>query len=860
MNYKKTSEEILQEYNVDSRVGLTEERVIENRAQFGKNELDKAEKPSFFKRVLEQFKDILILLLLAAALISFLVDPHEWLESLIIVIVVLFTVFLGVIQETSAEQSLAALEKISSPDATVLRNGQRQIIPTKDVVVGDVILLEAGDFIPSDGRLIEVHQLQVDESALTGESLPVNKNVEAIAQEKVSLGDQKNMVFSGTVCTYGRAKMIVTSVGMGNEVGKIAGMLLEEKQEKTPIQLKLDQISKVIGAMCLFICVVVFFLEYQSGVSWIEAFKTSVALAVAAIPEGLATVVTIVLALGVNRMVNKNAIIRHLPAVETLGSASIICSDKTGTLTQNKMSVVEAYKDNTGGKEFEAQPEFKELLRYFTLCSDGEIKIDDGKIIALGDPTETALVEASYKFGETKEDLSKEYHRIGEMSFDSDRKMMTVFYKTQDGILSITKGAPDVILKRCVKEHPQALEDNEKMAKKALRVLAVATRKWTAFPEDLKSEIVETNLEFQGLVGMIDPPRQEVKDSIAQAVAGGIKTIMITGDHIVTATAIAKELGIYQEGDLAITGIQLDQMSDVDLNKMGEKISVYARVAPENKVRIVKMWQEKGHVVSMTGDGVNDSPALKMADIGCAMGITGTDVSKGAADMILTDDNFSTIVEAVKEGRTIYANIKKNVQFLLSSNIGEVFTIFIASILNILGLSNGIPLLPIHLLWVNLITDSLPAFALGMEPAEEGIMKQKPRPKTESFFANKLGFTIFWQGLMIGLLTLTSYLIGYQVDYVTGMSMAFMTLSLGQLFHSFNMKSSRSILNKKIFNNKYLWLSFIIGLLLQVLVMYTPLNEVFNLVPLTGMMLFVAVSLAICPIFIVEIVKSFVKH
>ncbi|MFV0479384.1 MAG: calcium-translocating P-type ATPase, PMCA-type [Anaerorhabdus sp.] len=860
MSYKKSIDEILNEYQVDALNGLNEGAVAKNRELHGRNELDKPKKDSFFKRVLLQFKDILILLLLAAALISFLVDPHEWLESVIIVVVVLFTVLLGVIQESNAEKSLEALEKMSAPQATVLRDGQRQTVEAKEVVVGDIVLLEAGDFIPSDGRLLESHHLQIDESTLTGESLPVTKTTEAIIQEKVPLGDQTNMAFSGTTCTYGRGKMIVTSVGMSNEVGKIAGMLMNEKQEQTPIQIKLDQISKIIGIMCLVICVVVFVLEYQSGMGWLDAFKTSVALAVAAIPEGLATVVTVVLALGVSKMVKKNAIIRYLPAVETLGSASVICSDKTGTLTQNKMTVVKAYQSEHGLSDFTGKEEkFKEMMRYFSLCSDGEIKIDGDRIISLGDPTETALVEASYRLGEVKEELYKQYQRSGELAFDSDRKMMSVFYTTADGIISITKGAPDVVISRCKNKSDEALEINEQLASDALRVLAVAIRKWDKIPEKIESDVIEKDLEFVGLIGMIDPPRLEVKKAIEEAKAGGIKTVMITGDHLTTATAIAKELGIYQDGDMAITGVQLDQMSDVDLKQAGENIRVYARVAPEHKVRIVEMWQEKNHVVAMTGDGVNDSPALKASDIGCAMGITGTDVSKGAADMILTDDNFATIVEAVKEGRTIYANIKKNVQFLLSSNIGEVFTIFMASVLSLFGMNYGVPLLPIHLLWVNLITDSLPAFALGMEPAEDGIMNDAPRPKNESFFANHLGWTIAWQGIMIGSLTLISYLIGNQASHDVGMSMAFMTLSMGQLFHSFNMKSSKTIFSKSLFNNKYLWLSFGVGVLLQFLVMYTPANAIFNLVPLSWSFLLTALVLSMGPIVIVEIVKQFKK-
>ncbi len=860
MTYKKSKEEILQELNTDPEIGLTEEQVEDIRKQQGYNVLHEKKRESLIIRFLVQFKDPLIIVLLIAAAISIVVDPEEWIESLIILIVVIFNAVLGIAQELNAEKSLEALKEMSAPHATVLRNQERKSIDSKDVVVGDIILLEAGDFIPSDGRLIEVHNLQVDESVLTGESVPVNKKDLVIEAEDVALGDQKNMVFASTVCTYGRGKMVVTTVGMENVIGKIAGMLMEDDKEKTPLQIKLSQISKMIGFMCFVICVVVFYMEYQSGVHWLEAFKTSVALAVAAIPEGLATVVTIVLALGVTRMVKSNAIIRHLPAVETLGSASIVCSDKTGTLTQNKMTVVSVYQEDTGIQDFNQDEKFRETLKYFTLCTDGEIHFEDGKIKHLGDPTETALVEASYHLGDKKEQLYRQYDRKEEIAFDSTRKMMTVFYNTPEGVISVTKGAPDVVIARCQGSYEKALAANETMANKALRVLAVAIRKWEKIPQELTTEQVESEMTFLGLVGMIDPPREEAKQAIAEAKKGGIRTIMITGDHITTAQAIAKQLGILEKGHQAITGLELEKMTEDELESRGELISVYARVAPEHKVRIVKMWQKKGHVVAMTGDGVNDSPALKAADIGCAMGITGTDVSKGVADMILTDDNFATIIKAVKEGRTIYNNIKKDVQFLLSSNIGEVFTIFMASLLSLVGLSLGIPLLPIHLLWVNLITDSLPAFALGMEPAEEGIMEQKPRPKKESFFANRLGWTIFWQGIMIGMLTLISYIIGNRISHELGMSMAFMTLSMAQLFHSFNMKSSKTIFSKSLFNNKYLWGSFVVGVLLQFTIMYTPgLNSIFSLIPLPSEMLVVALAISFCPILIVEVVKQFSK-
>lgn len=858
MNFNEPKEKVVGRLNSDETLGLNETQAADSLREHGYNELAEKKKDSMIKKLVEQLKDPLILVLIAAAIVSIIVDPHEWVESLIIAVVVIFNAILGVMQESNAEKSLDALKKMSAPNAKVIRSGQKIVIPSREVVVGDIVILEAGDFVPSDGRIIESFNLQIDESALTGESVPVTKMTNWIDETEVPLGDQKNMAFCSTVCTYGRGKMIVTSIGMENEVGKIAKMLMSDEKELTPLQQKLNQISKVIGAMCLGICIVVFALEMFSGMSILDSFKTSVALAVAAIPEGLATVVTIVLALGVSRMVKNNAIVRKLPAVETLGSASIVCSDKTGTLTQNKMTVVKTFTLQSGLLDFsENQPdEVRQMMSYFTLCCDGELVAVDNDIKMIGDPTETALVFASYKMGDHKKDLLASVQHLDEIAFDSDRKMMSVFYQTKDGILQITKGAPDVILAKSANTSKEALEVNNNMAKDALRVLAVAVRKWDSLPE-LSSEVCETQMTFVGLAGMIDPPRLEVKDAIAQAKDGGIRTIMITGDHVVTATAIAKTLGILDEGQLAISGAELSQMSDEELYANIEEYSVYARVAPEHKVRIVNMWQKKGHVVAMTGDGVNDSPALKTADIGCAMGITGTDVAKNAADMVLTDDNFATIIRAVKEGRGIYNNIKKDVQFLLSSNIGEVLTIFAASLLSLIpGINLGTPLLPIHLLWVNLITDSLPAFALGVEPTDDDIMKEKPRHKDEDFFAHGLGFTIAWQGVMIGTLTLISYIIGNQQSHAIGMTMAFMTLSLAQLFHAFNVKSDKSIFHSHLFNNKYLWGAFAVGVLIQLFVMYTPgLHNVFKLESLSLMNSMIAAGLAFSVIIIVEITK-----
>ncbi|RHN03069.1 cation-translocating P-type ATPase [Dielma fastidiosa] len=857
----QTKQELEKALNVDTSIGLGSEEVKKRQAKDGFNELEQPKKASLFVRFMLQFKDTLVIILLIAALVSVLVEPGDWIDSAIIVFVVVVNAILGVVQESKAEKSLEALQKLSAPNAKVLRDGKKCVVPARELVVGDVLVLEAGDCVPSDARIVECHNLKVDESALTGESLPVEKNDEIIDKTEVALGDKTNMVFQSCNVTYGRAIAIVTSIGMQNEVGKIAGMLLAAKQEATPLQNKLDEIGKMIGIMCIGICIVVFGMEMLSGLSALDAFKTSVALAVAAIPEGLATVVTIVLALSVQKMVKQNAIVRRLPAVETLGSTSIVCSDKTGTLTQNKMTVVKTYTPAMGLRSFEETEDHEaiDMLNYFTLCSDAELIEENGQLIEIGDPTETALVAASLKKGFSKEKLAETYQRDAELAFDSERKMMTVFYKLNGQILSITKGGPDVTLARCVNaDITKAMAANDEMANDALRVLAVAVRVWDQIPEKLTSELIENDLTFIGLVGMIDPPRPEVKDAVAVAAKAGVRTIMITGDHITTAVAIAKNLGILTAGQKAIMGVELDKMSQEELESHIDEYSVYARVAPEHKVRIVKAWQAQGHIVAMTGDGVNDAPALKSADIGCAMGITGTDVAKGAAAMILTDDNFATIISSIREGRGIFDNIKKDVQYLLSSNIGEVLVIFGASLISVLIPASGfgVPLLPIHLLWVNLITDSLPAFALGMEPTEADVMNRKPRKKDEDFFAHGFLWTIIWQGIMVGVLTLCSYALGENVSHEYGMTMAFITLVGCQLFHSFNVKSHHSVFSKQIFNNKYLWGAAAVGVLLQVLIINVPfLSDIFKLVPLDPIHALEAIGISALTVVFVEIYK-----
>lgn len=861
--YKFKINEVEKKLNTNLDKGLTSNEAQNRLDKNGKNELTEKKKQSMLIKFFLEFKDVLIIILMVAAVVSLIIDPREWVESLIIFIVIIINAILGIIQENKAEKSLEALKKMSSPMCKVLRDGKVIPIETIHLVVGDIIMVEAGDFIPADARIIECSHLRVDESALTGESVTVEKIsdvIDGIEDKEIALANRKNMLFSSTFVTNGKAKAVVTEVGMKTEIGKIAGMLIGDDNQTTPLQQKLSQVGKVIGIMSIIICVVVFFLEMlttkgTSDTYLLDAFKTAIALAVAAIPEGLATVVTIILAIGVGNMAKKNAIVKKLPAVETLGSTSIICCDKTGTLTQNKMTVQELYH-HTNKKLKNLTEDDKELITYFALCCDAQITNVDGVEKRIGDPTETALIEFNNLYGRPIDKIE----RVADLPFDSIRKMMTVVVKVNNHYLSITKGAPDIILHHALlsdKEKQEILNANTNMASRALRVLGLGIKAHANKPEC--NENLEENLTFLGLVGMIDPARPEVKEAIEVASKAGIRTIMITGDHITTASAIAKELNILKDGYRAISSEELQKMSDEELGNQIEDYAVYARVSPEDKVRIVEMWQKKGKVVSMTGDGVNDSPALKKADIGCAMGITGTDVSKEAADMILADDNFTTIVEAVKEGRGIYNNVKKCVKYLLSSNIGEVLTIFLASFIALFGLNLGVPLSPIHLLWINLITDSLPAFGLGMEKASNDEMDKMPRPKTEGFFANKLGYEIALEGILIGVLTLVAYLIGSKQDHIVGQTMAFFTLSSLQLFHSYNIKSEKSIFKQNIFNNKSLNFAFVIGFILQLVVIYTPgLNtNVFGLVALQLKDLLICLGLSFMIVIVMEIAKAF---
>ena len=865
--YKKSSAEVVELLQSNVRDGLNAEQVVAMRDKHGLNELQENKKEPWIVKFLKQFADVLIIILLIAAVVSLIVDPDEWVESLVIFVVVLLNAILGVVQESKAEKSLEALKKMSSPNCKVIRNGKVDQIPSSQLVVGDIILVEAGDFVPADARLIDAVNLQVDESALTGESLPVNKHVDTITDDATALGDRKNMLFSSTFVTAGRAKAVVTAVGMQTEIGKIAGMLNSQKKTTTPLQDKLEQVGKAIGIISIFICVGVFLLNWllvEGGKAdaVVDCFKLAVSLAVAAVPEGLATVVTIVLSLGVQKMVKENAIVKKLPAVETLGSTSIVCSDKTGTLTQNKMTVLEVYDNGKLNLLSDLDASNHQLISHFALCCDAKIEVVDGVEKRIGDPTETALIELNNKYGV---DISG-IERVGEIPFDSDRKLMTVVVKLDGKYVSITKGAPDIMLKRVTNTQvlPGVEEGIVAMSTRALRCLALGIKVFDQMPE--VNDELEHGLELIGLVGMIDPPRPEVIDAISVARKAGVRTIMITGDNIITASAIAKQLGILEEGQRAISSEELDAMSYEELMEHIAEFSVYARVAPKDKVRIVTAWQAHGKVVAMTGDGVNDSPALKKADIGCAMGITGTDVSKEAADMILTDDNFSTIIKAVKQGRGIYDNIRKCVKYLLSSNIGEVLTILLATVisgLKIPGWELGIPLAGIHLLWINLVTDSLPAFGLGMEAPDDEIMLQKPRPKTEGFFTNNLALHIVLEGVCVGLLTLTSYIIGKTVigSHEVGSTMAFVTLALTQLLHSYNVKSEHTIFHKSTLNNKMLNLAFVIGFVLQMAVVYIPgvNTSIFQTVALKWNELLISVGLALAMVVIMETYKFVAK-
>ena len=867
--HSKTREEVLKSLSSNAERGLTSSQVAELQGKFGPNKLSESKKKTNLQRFLEQFKDVMIIILLLAAAVSFVVacfghDPMEFFEPALILLIVVLNAVLGVVQESKAEKALDALKNMSAPHARVLRDGAEQVIDASGLVPGDIIRLEAGDFVPADARLLKSAGLKSEESALTGESVPSEKDAEAAVEEKAPLGDRDNMVFSGCSVTYGTATAVVTGTGMQTEMGKIAGMLAGEQDTQTPLQQKLSQLGKYLGFVALAACAVIFVVGLINGIHVLEIFMTSVSLAVSAIPEGLPAIVTIVLAIGVQRMVKKNALIRRLPAVETLGSASVICSDKTGTLTQNRMTLTKVWVEGQQGLEAVSEENSqmaRHLLTLGTLCCDGSVTYGaDGKETHIGDPTETAILVAAHKNGLEQEALNGKYPRLGELPFDSDRKLMTSVNQMEGKTVVIVKGAFDVMAARCVKGDLEAArEKNDEMSRQALRVLAVGYKVIPSLPEELTSEALENGLTLLGLVGMIDPPRPEAKAAVATCRKAGIKPVMITGDHVVTASAIAKELGILGPEDRAITGAELDAMDDKALDENVEHIAVYARVSPENKIRIVKAWQKKGQVVSMTGDGVNDAPALKAADIGCAMGITGTDVAKGAADMTLTDDNFATIVDAVREGRGIYANIKKVVGFLLGTNIGEVLTVFFAMIL-----WHKTPLLSMQLLWINLVTDSLPAISLGMEAVESDVMEHRPKPKDEGIFAHGLGVQVVLQGCMFALLTLIAFVLGerYGGSLEAGQTMAFLVLSLTQIVQAFNMRSQHSLFVIGPFTNHKLNWAALASLLLVCLVLFTPVGVAFQLVLLPGWLYAAALGLILTPLVVMEIAKAIglVRH
>ena len=852
---------VLAEVDTNAETGLTKDEVKKRTEKYGKNKLQEKKKKSWAAKFFEQFKDVMIVILIIAAVVSFVIacvekNPKEFFEPVLILLIVILNAIMGVVQESKAEKALDALNNMSAPHARVVRDGEEKIINAADLVPGDIIILEAGDFVPADARLIKSVSLKSEESALTGESVPTDKDADKAVKAKAPIGDRSNMVFTGCSITYGTARAVVVATGMDTEMGKIAGLLSNEEEGATPLQQKLAKLGKNLGFVALAACAVIFVVGILSDIGILEMFMTAVSLAVSAIPEGLPAIVTIVLSIGVQRMVKKNAIIRRLPAVETLGSASIICSDKTGTLTMNRMTLVEAYTDSANATEeisSENTPKVKKLLTYATLCSNGSITIHGSRETHVGDPTETAIVSAAHKNGLEKDALNAKHPRLAELPFDSDRKLMSTINQIGGKLYVIVKGAVDVIEQRCIAGNlDKAREFNESMSARALRVLAVAYKEIDAVPEKLTSEELENGLTFMGLVGMIDPPRPKAKAAVAVCKEAGIKPIMITGDHVVTATAIAKQLGIFVEGDKAITGAELDEMSDRELDANLELISVYARVSPENKIRIVKAWQRKGQVVSMTGDGVNDAPALKAADIGCAMGITGTDVAKGSADMILTDDNFTTIVDAVREGRGIYANIKKVVGFLLGTNIGEVVAVFFAMIF-----WHSTPFLSMQLLMINLVTDSLPAIALGMEAVEADVMKHKPKPKNEGLFAHGLGIKIVLQGFMFGILALVAFKLGESVTgtLVGGQTLAFMTLALSQILQAYNMRSERSLFKIGPFKNHKLNWACLASLALLALVLFTPVRIAFSLAVLPAWLYAVALGFGFFPIFAMEIAK-----
>lgn len=859
-------------YDTNINTGLTNDQVTLRINEYGLNTIQEAKKKSIWQMFIAQFTDVLIIVLLVAAVISGFLGEVS--DAILILIIVIINAVIGVVQENKAEESMEALKKMVVPEAKVIRNGKQEIVDSVNLVPGDIVILEAGDIVPADGRLVEAANLQIQEAALTGESEVVNKNTNEITDVKTPLGDRKNMVYSSTIVTNGRALFIVTDTGMNSEIGRIAGLIQETPSEKTPLQIRLSELGKVLAIFCLVACAVIFVVGFIRGGNPFELFLTAVSLAVAAIPEGLPAIVTVVLALGTTRLVKQHAIIRKLPAVETLGSASVICSDKTGTLTQNKMTIEKLYTCSREGiidsdtvLENGFTPAEKVVVFSGLLCNDANVVTDMNGVVEIGDPTEIAMINFAGRVGFVKDQILANTPRIEEIPFDSNRKLMTTVHKQGDKYVSLTKGAPDILLSKCNyvlldndtnpvpltdELRKSILEANEKLSNDAYRVIGYASKAFDTIP-NVSYEVLEDDMVFGGLTGMIDPPRTEVKDSVQECKEAGIKTVMITGDHVNTAKAIASELGIYGENDLAYEGVQLDEMSDDELLNKIDKISVYARVSPENKVRIVDTWKKKNAIVAMTGDGVNDAPALKHADIGCAMGITGTEVAKEASEMILTDDNFSTIVSAVREGRGIYENIKKAVHFLLSTNISEILVLFVATVLGWYQ-----PLLPIHILWINLITDSLPALALGMEKTDPEVMKEKPRHPDDSIFADGLGARIIIQGIIIATIALITFYLSWKTWGIEiARTMTFTSLAMMQLTHAINAKVGKhSIFSKYTFTNKYFWGALFISASLQLLVDLIPfLHPIFQTVDLTANEWLIIAGVTLLPLLIVEIGK-----
>ena len=871
--YSLPAEEVMQQFGVDAGQGLSDAEITKRVEEYGLNRLAAQKQKSLLSMFIEQFKSSMVVILLVAAVVSGVIGVMEGeglVETFVILAILIVNAVIGTVQEKRAQSSLEALNKMSSPHTKVLRGGQVSEIDSVDVVPGDIVILETGDIVPADTRLFEVVNLKVQESALTGESVPVDKSRDVLPNEEIPLGDRHNMAFSTSVITYGRGKGVVVGTGMQTEVGKIAHMLQHTEATETPMGKRLEQLGKVLGYVALIICAFIFGIGVIYGNDWLEMFMMAVSLAVAAIPEGLQIVSTIVLAIGVQRLVKQHAIVRTLPSVETLGSTTVICSDKTGTLTQNKMTVVEIWVSELGDSQLEGglEGDTELLMQSSLLCTDAHLKqLEDRTHELAGDPTETAIVEAGLTFGINKNELEQHHPRVAEVPFDSERKRMATINQMENDRFRVNvKGGLDEVLavttrilhegevRPITAEDRQAIEEtNQRMARAALRVLSVAYNDIDALPDNITTDTVERDLIFVGLLGMIDPPRPEVIEAVKKCKTAGIRPVMITGDHKVTAMAIASEIGIYNEDDEAVTGSDLETMGSDALYRDVQDFSVYARVAPEHKVRIVQAWQSKGDIVAMTGDGVNDAPALKQADIGVAMGIVGTEVAKDASDVVLTDDNFATIVKAVEEGRRIYDNILKVIQFLLSANVGEVLLIFIASIFNI-----GNPLSPILILWINLVTDSLPALALSMDPAEKDIMTRQPRDPAQGFFTKGMKWRIFYQGATIGLISLAAYLIGYaDGGQPLGQTMAFAVLGFSQLLHVRNLHSNkRSSFRTGLMENRSLLGAILASSLLLFVVLLIPgVMEVFGIVPMDGLHWVYVGILSFVPIVVVEAVK-----